>query len=270
MRKKLIIGMVAIISVFACVLGLTACGKEEIVHIDEITIVKPSSTSIMAGEKFTLDCVILPEEAAEQAKVSWEISDKTKLSYSDGEFTALTCGTVKVKAGVKGNDVYDEIELKVIAPSGFKEYSSTGYKLVYPSNWSSSSAGGTKQWAANGGSPNMNVVTEALNKAYMSAPASAFQTSYELMYQLMGLTVNFTQPVKVEKSNYLGVTRVLVTSRYSFSGGGVSGSVYQSQLIFNNSEANLSCVLTLTFNDKDYTDSAQKLEQTIFNQFMPA
>lgn len=264
---------IAFAAIFCCIiagLAFTACGKEEIVYIDDISIVEPSSTSIRVGETFTLDCVILPEEVAEQAKVNWEISDTTKLSYKNGEFTALTFGNVTVKSSVKGNDVYDEITFRVLAPAGYTEYSSTGYQLVYPSNWSYAPVGGIKQWAASGGSPNVNVTTETLNKAYMSASASAFQLTYEMAYQQLGCTVNFKQPVKVEKSNYLGVTRVMVTSLYSVSGPGVSGSVHQTQVIFNNSDANLSCVLTVTFNEGDYDSAAEHLEQTILSQFMPA
>ena len=267
---KKFLALAALLCCISCV-AFTACGKEEeIIPIEEISIVAPSSTEIRAGEKFSLGFTTVPEEAAEKVHVNWKISDSKRLSYENGEFTALTCGTVKVSAHVKGNEATDEIEIKVIAPRGYTQYSKTGYSLVYPSSWTYSALGNIDTWTASNGTTNMNVTTEALNKAYMTATASAFQASYETMYSLMGYTVNFTQPVKVEKGNYLGVDRVQVTSVYTLTVAGSTMNVHQTQLIFNNSNANLSCVLTVTYHVEDYDAAATQLEKTVFSQFMPA
>lgn len=262
---------VAFAALICCILScmaVAACG--ETTHIDEISIVQPSTTQIMAGETFKLDYVTIPEEAAQSIKVNWQISDSKRLSYKNGEFTALTCGTVKVTAKVKGNEATDEIEFKVIAPSGFKEYSQTGYSLVYPSDWRETTMGSVRQWVASNGTTNMNITTESLNATYMKASAKAFQTAYETQYALMGYTVQFTQPVKVEKAKYLGVTRVQVTSIYTLVAGGSTANIHQTQMIINNSDANLSCVLTVTFREENFDNSALQLQNTIFSQFMPA
>ena len=267
---KKVLALTALLCCIISGVAFSACGDSGTVPIDEISIVAPSSTSIRAGETFTLGYTTVPEEAAESIKVNWEISDSRRLSYKNGEFTALTCGTVKVTARVKGNEAYDEIELKVIAPAGFNSYSGNGYSLVYPSNWSASTVGTVRSWSAATGFPNMNVVTEMLNPSYMTASASTFQSTYESTYTLMGFTVNFTQPVTVEKSKYLGVERVKVTSAYSLYSSGTTTNIRQIQLIFNNSDKNLSCVLTLTFKEIYYGNSAVQLQDTIFSQFMPA
>ena len=265
--KKFLTFAIILCCIITCT-AFTACGKS--VHIDEINIVEPASTEIRAGEKFTLDFVTLPEEAAESVKVKWDISDSRRLSYKNGEFTALTCGTVKVTVSAKGNTATDEIELRVIAPAGFEEYSNTGYSLVYPSSWKSSTVGAVRQWTASNGTTNMNITTESLNPTYMKASASAFQTAFETNFALMGYTVNFTQPVKVEKGKYLGVTRVQVTSIYTLTVGSRTSSIHQTQMIFNNESAGLSCVLTVTFHEENFDDLAVQMQNTIFSQFMPA
>lgn len=264
--KKIFALASAILLCGTCV-SFVACGEE--VSIDEISIVAPEATEFKAGETFTLDYITVPEDAAEKIKVNWEISDSKRLSYQDGEFTALTCGTVKVTARVKGQEVSDEINLKVTAPEGFKEYSSSGYSLVYPSDWTSSTLLGNPTWTAPNLTTNMNVATEDLNEYYFSAPASYFQTAYETMYGLMGYNVKFEQPLTAKKSTYLGVERVLVNYDISLTLLGVTTRIHQTQLIFNNTESNLSCVLTMTFQQKDYDEEAQRLQETVFSQFMP-
>ena len=246
-------------------LVFASCGTP----VEEISIVAPASTEIRAGETFALEYTTVPEEAAEKAKVQWQISDSTKLSYSKGEFTALTCGKVKVTAKVKGSDATDEIELKVIAPKGFTTYSDTGYKVVYPSSWTASTLGKIQMWSSANGTPNMNIATETLNTSYFTSPASAFQTKIETTYSLMGYTVNFTKPVTVKKSKYLGVERVRVDYIYTLTAQGSTSSLHQTQMIFNNAKVNLSCVLTFTYYTENYNEAAEKLQETVFNQFMP-
>ena len=253
-----------------CVMCVAFVACDEIVPIEEISIVAPASTSFKAGETFTLKCKTVPVEAAYKVTVKWEISDERKLSYKDGEFTALTCGTVKVTAHVKGNEATDEIELQVTAPDGFTEYSNTGYQLVYPSYWVASKQGKLQTWATPNGASNMNIVTEELNTHYFSAPASSFQALIESTYGLMGYTVNFTQPVKVTKSKYLGVERVRVEYLYSLKTAWTTTSMRQTQMIINNTDANLSCVLTFTFLEENFNETAMQLQETVFSQFMPA
>lgn len=255
--------------------AFAACKEEEdTVSVDEITITAPASTEIKAGDKFSLEYTVLPAEVAESAKVEWEISDRTKLSYANGEFTALTCGNVTVTARVKGNEVYDKIDLKVIAPEGYKEFKGNGYSLVYHTLWNHTTVAGIDTWTSpyyeDGTTASMNVTTETLNEAYFKAPASFFQSTYEISFGLMGYTVTFDEPVTVEKSTYLGVERLQVNCLYSLTVSGVSTSIHQTQLIFNNKEANLSCVLTVTYGATHFTDSAAKLQETVFSQFMPA
>ena len=264
--KKLLAFIAAVMLCIPCV-ALASCGETP---IDEISIVAPASTEISAGETFTLEYKTVPEEAAEKIKVNWKISDMTKLSYKNGEFTALTCGTVKVTASVKGSEATDEIKLKVKAPKGFSEYSDTGYQLVYPSSWTPSTLGKVQMWSTASGYPNMNIVTETLNAAYFSSPASAYQTKIETTYSLMGYTVNFTKPVTVKKSKYLGVERVQVDFLYTLTAAGSTTSIHQTQMIFNNAKVNLSCVLTITYRAEDFNAAAEKLQETLFSQFMPA
>ena len=262
--KKFFAFIAAAMLCISCLI-FASCGTP----VEEISIVAPDSTEIRAGETFTLEYTTVPEEAAEKAKVKWQISDSTKLSYKNGEFTALTCGKVKVTATVKGSDATDEIELKVKAPKGFTAYSDTGYKVVYPSSWTPSTLGKIQMWSAANGTPNMNITTETLNAAYFSSPASAFQTKIETTYLLMGYTVNFTKPVTVKKSKYLGVERVQVDYFYSLTAGGSSESFHQTQMIFNNAKFNLSCLLTFTYHAENFNEAAEKLQGTVFNQFMP-
>ena len=252
---------------FATCMAVTACGD---VSIEEISIVAPVSTQIKAGDTFTLEYTTVPEDAAEKVTVKWEISDETKLSYKDGEFTALTCGNVKVTASVKGNEATDEIDLKVTAPDGFTEYSETGYQLVYPSQWTPSKQGKIQTWTASNNTTNMNITTEDLNKSYFTAPASSFQTVIEATYGLLNFTVNFKQPVTVKKDKYLGIERVRVDYIYTLTAGTTTTSIHQTQMIINNADVNLSCVLTVTFQEKDFNEEAEQLQDTIFSQFMPA
>ena len=245
---------------------LSACGGER-VTVEEIKIVAPEK--IRAGDVFRLEYTTVPEEAAEKVRVDWEIGDPRRLSYEDGEFTALTCGKVTVSAHVRGCEAADEIELTVAVPEGFRRYSAEGYAVVYPSGWTSSAAGRVQTWVAPSGSPNMNVTTEALNATYFTAPAASFQTVLESSYGLMGFTVQFTEPTVVKKQTYLGVSRLQVDYRYTLTLMGNTTSLRQTQLIFNNAEADLSCILTVTFEAETFDDAAAELQKTIFDQFLP-
>ena len=265
--KKFFAFLFTLVLCFSTCMAVAACEK---IEIEEISIVAPASTSIKAGETFALEFTTVPEEAAEKIKVKWEISDETKLSYKDGEFTALTCGNVKVKANVKGNEATDEIELKVTAPEGFKEYSSTGYRLVYPSKWTASKQGKLQTWTSSKETTNMNVSTEELNTSYFTAPASSFQSVIESTYGLMNITVNFKQPVTVKKDKYLGIERVRVDYLYTLTAAGTMMTIHQTQMIINNADADLSCILTVTFQERDFNEAAEELQDTIFSQFMPA
>ena len=265
--KKFFAFVIAMMLCITC-MALVACGER--VSIEQINIVTPASTLIKAGESFTLEYTTVPEEAAEKVKVEWEISDESKLFYKDGEFTALTCGKVKVTAHVEGNKATDEIELRVTAPEGFTEYSITGYRLVYPSEWTLSKLGNIQTWTADNGTTNMNIATEELNTSYFSAPASSYQAVIESTYRLMGYIVNFVQPVQVKNSNYLGVERVQVNYQYNLTASGTTISIHQTQMIINNSNANLTCVLTITYRVENFNEAAEQLQETVFSQFMPA
>lgn len=276
MKKFMAFVFAAILSVTCA--ALAACtGGEDSVSVEEVKITAPASTEIKAGEKFTLEYTILPAEAAEGAKVEWEISDSTKLSYANGEFTAHTCGDVTVTAHVKDSQVTDKIELKVTVPEGYTEFTGNGYSLVYPSKfWFYSSVDGVDNWDeglvnANGGTNNINVTTDELNEDLFAVTSGEFfETVIEAMYSIIGITVNFEQPTTVEKSTYLGVERLEINYVYSITFDGVTGSVHQTQVMFNNKEANLTCTLTLTFAASDFDDDVQLLQQTIISQFMPA
>lgn len=271
MKKFLTLLFAAILCV-ACA-ALAACNKEPTVEIDDITITAPASTEIKAGEKFTLEYTILPAEAAESVTVEWEISDSTKLSYSNGEFTALTCGDVTVTARVKGNEATDTLELKVTAPDGFMEFTGTGYSLVHPKLWVHSSEEGVDMWQSVilGSTANMNVTTEELNTNYFTvASGELFQTTIEVMFGLSGATVTFDEPVTVEKTTYLGVERLQVNYLYTVDYSGITLNMHQTQLIINNKDANLTCILTVTFAAEEFDVAAAQLQQTIFSQFMPA
>lgn len=265
MKKWFTVALMVLLCCITCT-AFAACGK---VEIDEISITAPASIEIAAGETFKLEYKTVPEEATEKVKVNWKISDSKRLSYKNGEFTALTCGTVTVTAAVKGSDVTDEIKLTVTAPAGFSEYSGTGYQLVYPSSWTANKMGNIQTWTASNGTTNMNISTEALNAAYFTSSASAFQSVIQSTYTLAGYTVNFTKPVKVKKSKYLGVSRVQVDYDYTLTVLGTTSTLHQTQMIFNNADANLSCVLTLTYRLENYNEAAQELQKTILNQFLP-
>ena len=264
--KKFLAFIAAVMLCIPCA-ALVSCGETP---IDEISIVAPASTEIRAGDTFPLEYTTLPEDAAEKIKVNWKISDSTKLSYKNGEFTALTFGTVKVTASVKGSEATDEITLQVKAPRGYSEYLGTGYQLVYPSSWTPSTTGAVKMWIAADGKTSVNVATETLNAAYFTSPASAYQTAIESSYTLAGYTVNFTKPATIKKSKYLGVERVQVDYLYTLKTSGTTTTLHQTQLIFNNAKANLSCVLTVTYNAEDFNAAAETLQETVFSQFMPA
>lgn len=267
--------------VFAAILSATcaafaACSDgEESVSIDEVKITAPASTEIKAGEKFTLEYTILPAEAIEYAQVEWEISDSTKLSYANGEFTALTCGNVTVTAHVKDSQVTDKIDLKVTAPNGYTEFIGNGYSLVYPSLWNHSSEGGVDIWMPMylGSTANMNVITEELNPDYFTTASGEFfqSTIEEAMSELSGVTVTFDEPVTVEKTTYLGVERLQVNYLYTVDYSGITTiTMHQTQLIINNEDANLTCILTVTYTAEEFDEAAAKLQQTVFSQFMPA
>lgn len=258
-----------VLMVLLCCITCGAFAACEKVEIDEIEIVAPALGEVAAGETFKLEYRTVPEEAAEKVKVNWKISDPKRLSYKDGEFTALTCGTVTVTASVKGSSVTDEVNLTITAPAGFSGYSGTGYRLVYPSSWTAGKVGGIQTWTAADGTTNMNVSTEELNTSYFVAAAKSYQTMIESTYDQAGYTVNFIQPVKLTRDKYLGVKRVRVDYEYSLTYMGISSSVHQTQMIFNNANAKLSCVLTVTFALADYDEAAQELQNKIFDQFMP-
>ena len=268
MKKVFAFILTAFLAIASCAV-MSAC-KEDTVSVEEIKIVATEAKEYKAGETFTLSYTTVPEDAAEKITVNWNISDSQKLSYKDGSFTALTCGTVKVTASVKGGEATDEIELKVIAPDGFKEYSDTGYKLVYPSSWTSSALGKIQTWTAANGTTSMNVSTEELKESYFTATAASYQSVIETTYSLMGYTVNFTEPVSAKKATYLGVERVQVDYRYTLQISVITTTIHQTQLIINNTDENLSCILTVTFWEENFDEAAAKLQETVFSQFMPA
>lgn len=245
---------------------LVACGS---VPIEEITIDK-SVTEYKVGDTFTLNYTTVPEDAADQIKVNWEISDSTILSCKNGEFTAHTFGTVTVKANVKGNEATDEIELEIKAPDGFGTYTAKGYKLVYPEKWNYQTLAGLPTWMASNGSANMNIETSALNKTYFAASASAFQSAFETQYALMGMQGTFTQPVTLKKEKYLGIQRVRLDWAYSVTQAGVTVTLHQSQMIINNEAENMSCLLTITCQEQNYDAAFKQMEDTIYSQFTVA
>lgn len=267
MKKFLTIVLSALILTTLCGL-FTAC--TEAVELESFAIIAPASTQVNAGEQFTLEYTTVPAEAAERIKVNWEISDSKKLSYKNGEFTALTCGSVTVTAHVKGSDVTDTITLSVEPPAGYTYYTQGDYALVYPSNWQYEMMGAIPTWTDLISGNSINATSEDLNKSYFSAPAGSFQAAIETTYSLMGITVNFIEPVTLKRSTYLGVQRVQVNYHYSMSASGVTVTCYQKQLIFNDAEANLSCILTFTVMEEDYSESASLIWETVSNQFMPA
>lgn len=276
MKKFMAVVFAAILSVTCAALAACADGEES-VSIEEVKITAPASTEIKAGEKFSLEYTVLPAEAAEGAIVEWEISDSTKLSYSNGQFIALTCGSVTVTAHVKDSQVIDTIDFKVIAPEGYKEFTGNGYSLVYPSKmWFYSSVEGVDNWNegivnANGGTNNINVTTEEMNaNLFAVASGELFEATIEAMYSIMGIPVTFEQPTTLEKSTYLGVERLVVNYLYSVTIGGLTSSIHQTQVLFNNAEVNLTCTLTLTFAAGDFDNDAQLLQKTVISQFMPA
>lgn len=273
MKKLLAFAFAAILSA-TCVAFAACSDGEESVSIDEVKITAPASTEIKAGEKFTLEYTILPAESADDAKVEWEISDSTKLSYANGEFTALTCGNVTVTAHVKDSQVTDKIDLKVTAPNGYTEFIGNGYSLVYPSLWNHSLESGVDTWNSMllGSTANMNVTTEELNPNYFSVTSGElFQTTIEAMFELSGATVTFDEPVTVEKTTYLGVERLQVNYLYTVEYSGIiTLTMHQTQLIINNEDANLTCILTVTYSAEEFDEAAAKLQQTVFSQFMPA
>lgn len=265
--KKLLATFFAFVLCFGTCVALAACDLGgSSVAIEEIHIVAPESTEITAGETFTLEYTVVPESAAEKVKVNWEIDNEQRLSYKKGEFTALTCGTVKVTASVKGNEATDEIELKVTAPDGFKEYSGTGYQLVHPRSWTTSTVMGIRTWTAKNGTTNMNISTEDLNESYFTAPASSFQAVIEGTYGLMGADVKFAEPVTLKKDTYLGMARVRVEYNYSITMLGETLSFRQTQMIINSSDT--SYLLTVTFLVEDFDEAAETLQETIFSQFV--
>ena len=268
--KRFFALVITLLMCFATCTAVAACDKT--VKIDEISIVEPESLVFMSGETFTLEYTTVPKRAAKKVEVDWETSDENKLSYADGEFTANICGkvTVKVTAHGRDNDVSDEITLRVKAPEGFEESSGRGYQLVYPSEWEWSRQGDIQTWTASNDTTNMNITTEALNKNYLTATAYTFKSTIEAIYGLLGITVSFTKPVKVTKENYLGVDRVRVDYQYSFKILGKTTKLHQTQMIFNNDDVKLSCVLTVTYRAEDFDEKAEQLQETIFSQFIPA
>ena len=266
--KKLI--TFALTLVLCCITAAAFSSCEKTVPIDEISIVARGVNEVRAGQTFTLGYKTVPEDAAQKVKVNWEISDPTKLSYKNGEFTALTCGTVKVTASVTGNEATDEIELKVIAPHEYTEFSAKGYRLVYPSSWTPSTVKGVNIWTDKNNTTNMNVTTETLNTNYFTASIDGYKSVIELPYGLLGYKVTFTKPVRVKKSTYLGIQRVQVEYVYSLTELGPTINMHQTLLIFNNDDANLTCVLTMTFRQEDYNAAAVKHQEIVFSQFMPA
>ena len=263
MKKLLALVLTAMMLVAS--LALVACGEN--VEVSEIKIVA-ATTEYTAGKKFTLDYTVVPEEAKEDVKVNWEISDARRLSYEKGEFTAHTFGTVKVKATVKGSDASDEIELKINVPSGFKEYSDNGFQLAYPSNWTSTQLGLIQTWFAADNSTNMNVATEPLNATYFKASASDFQSTLTTQLRLLGYTVKFLKPTKLQKDTSLGVKRLRLDYFYSATVSGETLTFYQTQIVMNNESENLSCVLTVTHLEENFTDSAELLQEQIIDQFI--
>lgn len=245
---------------------LAGCGEAK---VESIEIVSPAG-EIHVGDSFTLDFNVLPEKAKENAQVKWKIDDDRRLSFEENAFEALSCGTVKVTASVAGSEATDEIELKVVPPNGYTLHTGTGYSVPLPSSFRESSVGTSHAWTSSSYTYfNFTISEEELNESYFKATGSMFQATYETMYSLMGMKVEFVQPVTAKKEKHLGVDRVVVESVVDLTVGTEKSRIYQTQVIFNDVEKNLSCCITATCNDKEYDDLIKEMRDFVLSQFLP-
>jgi len=80
---------------------------------ESISIIKPASTEMHAGETLSLSATVLPEDATDKSVV-WTSSDESVATVSsNGIVTAIKVGHVVIKATNSGNQS-DELELSVI------------------------------------------------------------------------------------------------------------------------------------------------------------
>lgn len=246
---------------------LAGCGS---VTVDSIEIIEPTNAEVRVGETFSLDYNVVPEKAKENTKIKWEIDDR-RLSFKNDAFEALSCGTVKVTASVSGSEATDEIELQVVPPEGYTLHNGGGYSVVLPSSFRENITGNSHSWLSTSYQYfNFVITEEELNESYFNATASMFQSTYETMFSLMGMKVEFVEPVAVKKETYLGFKRVVVESVLDMTIGQEKSRIYQTQVIFNNVEKNLSCGITVTCNEKEYDDSIKEIRKFVLSQFLPS
>lgn len=266
MKKRILktcsVGVLAILCLSLCA-GMVGCGS---VKVDSIEIVAPESGEVRLGESFSLDFNVTPQEAKEDVKIKWSVDNENRLSVKDGNFEALSCGSAKVTASA--SDLTDEIELKVVPPEGYTLHSGEGYTVILPSSFQKNPI--VNSWKSNSYQYfNFVFTEEELNENYFKATGSMFQATYETTFSLLGMKVNFTKPVTAKKETRLGVERVRVESEFESTALGITDKLYQTQMIFNNKEKNLSCCLTVTYNDKEYDDSIKEIGEFVLSQFLP-
>ncbi len=204
-----------------------------------------------------LICTVLPADAAVQT----EISDKTVVKYEQNTLTALTAGTATVKVySTVDETVYAECTVTVAAPEGYTAYASADFKLVYPSSWVKQNMSGMLLYYVDASnSSNMNMTSSPKTNAYYTATADTFKNNIIDTYKSLGYTATFTN-CTVDKSDYLGYTRVHVVYDYSVSS---LGSIHQEQMVLNSGTK--TYVLTVT-NNSNSINQAQT--DTILSEFV--
>lgn len=251
--KKCVSALALVVLTALMCTGLAACG----VKAESITL-SQSEVSLQSKGTQELTYTVQPENA----KVKIEISDKTVVKYENNTLTALTAGEATVKVCAANGEVYGECAVTVSAPEGYTAYTYSGCKFVYPSSWKKSSAAGTAANFTGSGNSSVNLVTESKNTAYFRASADTFKNTLVNSYSGMGYTATFTN-CTVDKSDYLGYTRVHVVYDYTLSRGTVSAELHQEQMILNS--GNNTYILTVSYNASNLDQSQT---DTVFSEFV--
>jgi len=223
-----------------------------------------SKTTVALESKGTqeLICTVQPADAP----VKTEISDKTVVKYEQNTLTALTAGTATVKVySTVDETVYAECTVTVAAPEGYTAYAAANVdcKFVYPSSWEVQPAYGLlAAYIDMSTSSNVNLTSEYKNNTYFTASADTFKNALIESYESVNLTATISK-CTVEKSDYLGYTRVHVVCDYSVSGNLANGSFHQEQMILNSGTK--TYVLTVTHKAQSINQSQT---DTILSEFV--
>lgn len=96
--KKLIITIMAIVCALCCAFALVACGEDEVVAVEDISLNKTEIT-LNVGASETLQATVTPKNATNK-KVTWASANTDYVRVTNGKVIAIAVGSATVTAAI--------------------------------------------------------------------------------------------------------------------------------------------------------------------------